>query len=152
MSSDTPSILVPGGIRRKPVPDAHKRPPSPEVYDVLDDYYDGHDSNPPPYSLVEQPREHVNYQPQDRNDVRYQMHQQDWQDARYEAQDRPKLPPKAATTPLPGIIQSGVIQPGIIQPGDNAHPQCSSIPTTSTPALPRSLNTRILTNTDTKHT
>ncbi|KAK7984747.1 hypothetical protein PG988_002369 [Apiospora saccharicola] len=105
MSSDTPSVLVPGGIRRKPVPDAHKRPPSPEVYDVLDDYYDGHDNNPPPYSLVEQSREHVNYQPQDRNDVRYQMHQQDWQDARYQAQDRPKLPPKAATSPL--VIPTG---------------------------------------------
>ncbi|KAK7914916.1 hypothetical protein PG985_012619 [Apiospora marii] len=95
MSSDTPSILVPGGIRRKPVADAHKRPPSPEVYDVLDDYYDGHDSNPPPYSLVEQPREHVQYQPHDREDV----------STRCQAQDRPKLPPKAATTPL--VIPTG---------------------------------------------
>lgn len=104
MSSDTPSVLVPGGIRRKPVPDAHKRPPSPEVYDVLDNYDDGHDSNPPPYSLVEQPCEPMECQPHDREDVRYQMQQQDRQGTRYQAQDRPKLPPKAATIPL--VIQT----------------------------------------------
>ncbi|KAK7962093.1 uncharacterized protein PG986_002918 [Apiospora aurea] len=94
MSSDTPASLVPGGIRRKPVPDAQKRPPSPEaeLYDVLDDYYDEQDSNPPPYSLVEQPREHLRYQAQNQGDTQHQ------------AQERPRLPPKAATTPL---LQSG---------------------------------------------
>ncbi|KAK8074586.1 hypothetical protein PG997_009249 [Apiospora hydei] len=95
MSSDTPASLVPGGIRRKPVPDAQKRPPSPEAeaYDVLDDYCDEQDSNPPPYSLVEQPREHLRYQAQNQEDTRYQ------------AQERPRLPPKAATTPL--VIPAG---------------------------------------------
>ncbi|KAK8064642.1 hypothetical protein PG994_007280 [Apiospora phragmitis] len=103
MSSDTPAILVPGGIRRKPVPAAQQRPPSPGAYDVLDDYYDEQDSNPPPYSLVEQPREPVRYQAQNREEVRYQV--PDRQDTRNQVQERPRLPPKAATTPL--VIPNG---------------------------------------------
>ncbi|KAK6818928.1 hypothetical protein PG987_016381 [Apiospora arundinis] len=94
--SATPSIMVPGGIRRKPVPEAQKRPPSPEVYDLLDDYYSEGDSNPPPYSLVEQPREDPRYNIQHRDNVRYQA--QDRDDSRY--QDRPRPPTKAATIPL----------------------------------------------------
>ncbi|KAK8851237.1 riboflavin kinase (NB-ARC domain protein) [Apiospora arundinis] len=94
--SATPSIMVPGGIRRKPVPEAQKRPPSPEVYDLLDDYYSEGDSNPPPYSLVEQPREDPRYNVQHRDNVRYQA--QDREDSRY--QDRPRPPAKAATIPL----------------------------------------------------
>ncbi|KAK7983613.1 hypothetical protein PG989_011015 [Apiospora arundinis] len=94
--SATPSIMVPGGIRRKPVPEAQKRPPSPEVYDLLDDYYSEGDSNPPPYSLVEQPREDPRYNVQHRDNVRYQA--QDREDSRY--QDRPRPPTKAATIPL----------------------------------------------------
>ncbi|KAK7999720.1 hypothetical protein PG990_012320 [Apiospora arundinis] len=94
--SATPSIMVPGGIRRKPVPEAQKRPPSPEVYDLLDDYYSEGDSNPPPYSLVEQPREDPRYNVQHRDNVRYQA--QDREDSRY--QDRPRPPAKAATIPI----------------------------------------------------